>query len=249
MTPEEQIAFEMLSKQAEAEQLKRIDAENRISSMSGFTAGKEPNIIEYQLDVSPTLDRIYHLLSGHILKRLPNGGEKWEEPNDDRLKILSDYGVKQIMNLLSFYINPNTLLSNFDEDQIYWKTRDFGIELSDLIFNRYEFFFFYPSPEELLDTYKPFVERLNMNIDEQELYFKCVQWSREELQMKFRHYPMLIQVLVDTVHATLLRALRGQERESLRKQYNIHQSLNGTQPLNYIPPQQKSSIFKPSTWK
>lgn len=236
MTPQEQIEFEIMTKNAQAEQLRRMDAENKVSQMSGFQAGKEPNIIEYQLDVSPTLDRIFHLLSGHVVMRKDNK-EYWEEPKDDRLKILSEYGVKQIMNLLSFYINPNTLLSNFEEEQIYWKTKDFGIELADLMFNRYEDFFFYPTPEELLEKYWPIVKAKRMNISEQEMYFKCVQWSREELQMKFRHYPILIQVLTDTIHATLLRALKGEERESLRKQYNIHQSLNGPQPLNYQTPQ------------
>jgi hypothetical protein len=238
---QEQFEYEKIIKQVEQEQLRRIDAENKISQMSGFNSGKEPNIIEYQLDVSPTLDRIYHLLSGHIVIK-DIKGERWEEPKDDRLKILSDYGVKQIMNLLSFYINPNTLLSNFDEDQIYWKTRDFGIELADLIFNRYEDFFFYPSPEELYETYYPIVKSKQFNINDQELYFKCVQWSRDELQMKFRHYPILVQVLVDTVHATLLRALNGEERESLRKQYNIHQNLNGPQLQDYAP--QKTGFFK-----
>ena len=144
------------------------------------------------------------------------------------------------MNIVSFYINKNTLLSNFDEETIFWKVKDFGTELADLIFNRYEVFFYYPTPEELYEKYLPIAKRDNANISETELYNKCIQWSREELQSKFRHYPMIILALVDSVHATFLRALNGEERTSLRKQLNIHQSLNDNNMFNQ---QQKKGGF------
>lgn len=248
MTPEDEQAFLVMQQQVQLEQAKRMEAETKVSQMSGFEAGKEPNIIEYQLDISKTLDRIYHQLSGHVIKILPNGAEKWEEPSDDRLKILSDYGVKQIMNLLSMYISPDTLLANLTEDQVYWITLDFGVELIDLMYCRYELFYSYPSPEELFDKYKPIVKENNLNISDHELYFKCVQWSREELQMKFRHFPMQVNMIIHKVFINLTRAINGEERESLRKQYNIHQSLQGPQPLHYTNPAQKPSLFKPSTW-
>jgi len=246
MTSEQeyQDAIRNMSLRLEAEQNAKIEAQNKISQMSGYNAGKEPNIIEYQLDISPTLDRIYHQLSGHILVHIAGGGDKWEEPKDDRLKILSDYGVKQIMNLLSMYISTDTLLSNLTEEQVYWISYDFGIELADLMFNRYEVFYSYPSPEDLFDLYKPIIKKDNLNITDKELYFKCVQWSREELQMKFRHYPMQVLMITNKVFINLTRAIKGQERESLRKQYNIHQSLTGN-PIDNI---KQPTLTKPSTW-
>ena len=42
------------------------------------------------------------------------------------------------MNIMAFYLNRNTILSNYDEETINWKILDFGNELADLIFNRYE---------------------------------------------------------------------------------------------------------------
>ena len=42
------------------------------------------------------------------------------------------------MNIMSFYLNRNTILSNYDETTINWKVYDFGYELVDLIFTRYE---------------------------------------------------------------------------------------------------------------
>lgn len=220
-------AIEMREKELEAERLRRMTAENNLSQMSSFNTTKDSTMMEYQLDLDKELDRIYHLLSGHVVSTDPiTRNVRWEEPEDDRLKIFSDYGVKQIMNIISFYINRNTLLSNYDEETIYWKVKDFGIELHDLIFNRYEAFFYYPSPEELFDKYKRVAEEKGIKMTEAELYAKCVQWSREELQSKFRHYPMIILALIDSVHTTFLRAMNGEERRSLRKQIQIHESLN-----------------------
>ena len=215
----------IMQEQIQSAQLGRMKAENNLAKISEFAPIKEPNIIEYQLDVTPILDRIYHLLSGHQIKRLPNGAEVWAEPDDDRLKILTDYGVKQIMQLLSFYINPNTLLTNLDELQVSQETHDFGEELADLMFCKYEYFFYYPSPETLFNKYKPLVEQNKLNINDKELYEKCVDWSNQELQLKFRHFPMIWLALSDSVHKTLLRALKGEERNSLRKQMLIHQSM------------------------
>lgn len=247
----------MMKRELDAERIRRMGIENDFQS-SQMEQQSKLNIVEFQLDLNKELDRIYHLLRGDIIEIDSDGNEKWKEPDDDRLKILSDYGVKQIMNIVYFYINKNTLLSNYDETTIYWKVRDFGIELSDLIFNRYEAFFSYPSVEELFNSSwdlikknpKEFAHLIddNGNIDVDTLYKKCLLWSKEELQSKLRHYPIIILSLVDSVHTTFLRALNGEERESLRKQMSIIQSLNsGTQLDNARA--SKFSVFKPSTWK
>lgn len=231
MNEEYQRAVEILSKEYEQEKIKRMNLENQYSQVSAFSSNTQSNnFVAYQLDLSEELDRIHHLLSGHILEKSNNGGDKWTEPEDDRLKIFSEYGVKQIMNIISFYINKNTLLSNYDEETIKWKVRDFGIELSDLIFGRYEVFFSYPSPEELFDKYSNIARVLNVDLTDEEIYSKCVEWSNQEMQSKLRHYPMILLSIVDSVHSTYLRALKGQERTSLRQQTMIHQSSTSNNP-------------------
>lgn len=247
MNNEEQQLLEQLATQVQREQNLRMQAENKISEMSGYSAGKEPNIVQYQLDVSPTLDREYHLLSGHILITHSDGNEEWVEPKDDRLKILSPYGVKQIINLMSRYISPDMLLSNLKEEQIYNITKVFGEELADLLYCRYEYFFYAPSPEELFEKYKPLVSNHKLDINDKELYMMCVKWSREELLMKTRHYPMLIHSLTHKVFVNLLRALNGKERDSLRKQYNVHQNLSNPNDMGLATPQKRGlfgGVFK-----
>lgn len=238
--------MESMQKELDQEKIARMQLQNQNAQNSAFPPMKDQNLVEYQLDLKEELDRIYHLLSGHLLTVDNDGNEIWVEPSDDRLKIFSDYGVKQIMNIVSFYINRNTLLSNYDDKTIIWKIRDFGTELADLIFNRYEVFFHYPTPEDLFEKYLPIVKKNHVDISEKELYWKCVQWSKEELQSKLRHYPMICLSLVDSVHSTYLRAYRGEERTSLRKFLHVSQSANQEQPLNVAKP--RFSLTKPSTW-
>jgi hypothetical protein len=248
VNPNIQRIINLLQKDADLERTKRMGYENDLAQISAFSPIKEPNLVEYQLDLKEELDRIFHLLSGHIIIINEDGSEIWEEPDDDRLKIFSDYGVKQIMNIISFYVNRNTLMSFYDADTILWKIKDFGNELNDLLFNRYEVFFHYPTPEELFDLYLPIVKERDINIDEDELYTKCVQWSKEELQQKIRHYPMMILALIDTIHSTYNRALGGKERQSLRERLNISQ--NATQITDNYPTQENKSrkLWNPKTW-
>lgn len=52
--------------------------------------------------------------------------------------ILNDFGISELMRILSNYINRNTILSNYDEDTIREKLYDLGNELTDLIYLKYE---------------------------------------------------------------------------------------------------------------
>lgn len=263
MNEEDIRTLKSMERELEEEKIRRMGIENRYSrDMNANFEGMDnqnKNIVETQLDLQNELDRIHHLLKGDVLEVIENN-EVWVEPKDDRLKILSDYGVKQIMNLVYFYINKNTLLSNYDEDTIFWKVRDFGIELSDLIFNRYEAFFSYPSIEELYEKsmrtirnnptkFPTFIIQLENGksiLNEELIYTRCVQWSKEEMQSKLRHYPTIVMALVDSVHSTFLRALNGEERESIRKQMYIHASMSSNVSENQ--PTNKFKLTKPSTW-
>lgn len=224
---------ENLSKQLEIERTQKANLQNQLNQSSLVTGGKEQNVIELQLNVENILDKCYHLLSGHEVKINSENNEYWGEPDDDRLKTFSNYGIKQVMNLLSMYININTLMAFYDAETIKWKVKDFGIELSDLFTNRYEALLYYPSPEELFEKYKPIVQEQGLNIDDEKLYQKCVQWSEEELSAKENLLPIICWGLIDMVHSTYTRAYAGKERQSLGERgININQSSNGEPVFN-----------------
>jgi len=77
------------------------------------------------------------MLRGDRIK-FKDGQMIWIPPVSDNEKRLNDYGVGEIMRILSMYLNRNTILSNYDEDTINWKVLDFGKEITDLFFMKYE---------------------------------------------------------------------------------------------------------------
>lgn len=233
----------LLNREVEQLKIDKISLQNQQNQTSNFqsASGNKDNLAELQLELEKDLLKIAHALKGDVLVII-DGNEIWQEPKDDRYRTLTDYGVKELINLLQIYTSKNILLSFYDDEIVKWKVRDFGVELADLIFNRMEDFFYYPTPEELYEKYRPYVE----NLEEEELYKKCIQWSREEMQKKFRSYPLIVMSLIDFVDASYRRAIRGEERDSLRKMMHISQTANQNIDPKYQP--EKASLFKVSTW-
>ena len=100
--------------------------------------GQQDNLIVWQLELDNILERIEHLLRGDIIKEDGRGGITYTKPTDKRLIILNEYGVQMIMNFISFYLNRNTILSNYKEERVFEILHDLGYELSDLVYINYE---------------------------------------------------------------------------------------------------------------
>jgi len=76
-----------------------------------------------------------------------------------------------------------------------------------------------------------------------------------DTEYKQKHFEMIVMNITDQVEAAYLRALGGQERESLRRNIQVTQSGNfGTHPGMYPSPQgvsrpqQSGSKFNPMNW-
>lgn len=184
--------------------LKSQDPRNS-ASQSYFQSQNNPNLIQWQLELDSILERVEHLLRGDKPK-FKNGNMTWQPAKDKKEKVLNDFGVSEIMKILSMYLNRNTILSNYDEPTINYKVYDFGMEIADLFYLKYE----------------------AMGLDDLE---------------KRKLYPMLVRMLVDTIHSSYLRALHGGERESLREARQITQT-EGLNPngMGGMYPQERSLI-------
>lgn len=243
ISPEVAGYMQQLSAALEYEKTKRMEIQNALGNISSVEAtggNKERNIIEFQLGLQEDKDQIFHLLSGHEIKIGEDNNEHWVEPDDDRLKIFSIYGVKRVMNLLSMYVNRNKLLSCHSLEDIKQMTMDFAEELSDLFTNHYEELLYYPSPEDLFERYKPIVKKENLEIDEEELYQKCLLWSEEELRSKEKHLSIICMAIIHMIYDTYMRALKGGERKSLGERgINISQNTGGGFTPELTPTRQK----------
>lgn len=214
-----------IEKQRSGEMVKAHNAQQSL-----FNQENEENLIKWQLDMREDLDRLYHLLKGDILKEDADGEVDYAEPENPDLKPFNEFGVQLLMNIMSFYLNRNTILSNYDLNTIEWKIYDFGICVSDLIFNRYD---------EMMLTLDP----KEHTTEEIELHIKN----------KLKMFPIIVQELVDTVHSAYLRAYNGGERESLRTARSVTQSISdGSNRYNtgggMYSPQPQRRLLKPWTW-
>ena len=64
----------------------------------------------------------------------------WKTNPNTEKRIFNDYGVQEILRTLSLYINRNTILADYEPEEINNKVYDFGKEINDLIFMKYEEF-------------------------------------------------------------------------------------------------------------
>ncbi len=118
------------------------DKNNKLADISGayssFQQNQDQNLIVWQLELDNILERIEHLLRGDIVEEDAEGNIVYKTPEDTDLIVLNDYGVKLIMNVISFYLNRNTILSRYNEERIMNILYDLGIELADLIYISYD---------------------------------------------------------------------------------------------------------------
>lgn len=108
------------------------------ASASMYGGIQDSNLIVFQLELDNILERIEHLLKGDVIREDEEGNVVYSVPEDDSLIVLNDYGVQLIMNIISFYLNRNTILSNYKIERIYEILFDLGNELADLVYINYE---------------------------------------------------------------------------------------------------------------
>lgn len=107
------------------------------SQTSAFATQKDENLIRWQLELNDILERAEHILRGDVPK-YQNGVLIWvKNPFPDK-NPLSEWGVQEVMKILSMYINRNTILSDYDNTEINYKVFDFGRRVNNLFFMRYD---------------------------------------------------------------------------------------------------------------
>ncbi len=111
---------------------------NASVTASAFGTQQDNNLIVWQLELDNILERIEHLLKGDVIEEDDEGNVSYVEPKNKDLIVLNNYGVQLIMNIISFYLNRNTILSNYRQERIYEILYDLGFELSDLVYINYE---------------------------------------------------------------------------------------------------------------
>lgn len=242
------------------------DARNFASNTLVSGQGLNQNLIQWQLELDSILERVEHMLRGDKPKFI-NGSLIFIAPENDEDRIFTDFGVSEIMRVLSMYLNRNTILSNYDEETINWKILDFGNDISDLIYLKYEMMFSIPTFEqsakkllavEVIHTPEGYAvvtgegEQVELQLLGQEHIQKIKAEQRKQSLEKRKLYPIIVRELVDCVHSAYLRALNGGERLSLHESRSVSQNetiMPGVQfNMNGQPVMRERSMLNPMRW-
>lgn len=250
----EQQDYEELGSHAQITQMANKSAADSAVASQYYVEEKEKGIVDIQLEVDSIKADIYHLLKqDRLVLDKATGQTDWKEAQD-KDRSLTDWGVERIMQTIHFYINKNTLLTNFDEKQIKQIMYTFMKEINDLVLLKYEYLFREPTFDECKDIIKAKVDtRKKMKMftlevlgkipDEEQitkdLMFEFEKTIEEEMNKiklekrkeKIREYGLLIAQLEVIVYATLNRAFRGEERGSIRRHTQISELIGGRSPL------------------
>jgi len=250
MTPEEtEIAMQQASIGGAVGQQAQASA-----AAQYYVQEQEKNLAETQLEVESIALRINHLLKQDVMKPTEDGRTEWIALPDQKQRALTDWGVDRIMQIVHFYINKNTLLSNFDETQINRIMLRFCVELNDLVLLKYQILFREPTFEECKTILKTRLEDhkqikmysrevLGLEVNEEEIRLevlkeienkveKEIQKIKEEQRKeKLREYGLLMAQLEAMVYATYNRAFRGEERGSIRRHTNISEIIGSRSPM------------------
>lgn len=244
----------------------QTDARNYASNTLVSGQGLNQNLIQWQLELDSILERVEHMLRGDKPKFV-NGSLIFIAPDNDEDRIFTDFGVSEIMRILSMYLNRNTILSNYDEETINWKILDFGNDISDLIYLKYEMMFSIPTFEqsskkllgvEVMNTPEGYAvvtnegEQVQLQLLGQEHIQKIKAEQRKQSLEKRKLYPIIVRELVDCVHSAYLRALNGGERLSLHESRSVSQNetiMPGVQfNMNGQPVMRERSMLNPMRW-
>lgn len=220
---------------------------------------KERGMIGEQLDVNEILDRVHHLLQGHIVRRDEKTGTSyWAEPENNDQKVLTEHGVNYLMGAIQWYLNKNTLLSNYDEQVINNKMLDLSITLIDNMFMEYDKMFLQPT---LLECEKELQDRLQKKLEQREFRANIMKNNfdadkeaekllkeiepridnelesirQQKVKNKLKRFESLMRFVQDTIHSAYMRAWKGQERTTLRQHIHVSET------KGMIPQEQRRS--------
>lgn len=108
------------------------------SKTTAFQYNPNDNLVKWQLELNDILDRTEHILRGDIVIVDGRGGTDWKPNEKPEQNPLNDYGVAEFMRVLSMYLTRNTILGNYTREEIDDILYDFGRELNNLYFMKYE---------------------------------------------------------------------------------------------------------------
>lgn len=125
-----------LMNRANTAETKNVELQQAMTSLS--TEKMDGNFLHHQISSQELLEKLEHFYRGDFQGENEVGDIVWKkQPNND-LVTFNEYGVTSLMEIITKYIDKNTLLSNYTEKRIYEIIRDLGNDLILFMLCNYE---------------------------------------------------------------------------------------------------------------
>ena len=99
---------------------------------------KKDNFLHHQLSTDEMIEKLEHFYRGDYTGPDANGDIVWKTQENKDLITLNEFGVTSLMEIITKYIDKNTILSYYSETRIYEIMADIGDEMVLFIVCNYE---------------------------------------------------------------------------------------------------------------
>lgn len=257
----------------QAQQLKSKDPRS-FASNSFIAGGYSDNLIQWQLELDTILERIEHMLRGDK-PTWTNGSIIWSKPEETYLLKMEELPedlskeeekiVKTINYKIGLDLKTISKQTGFTEMQLRLilckleKKKIIKVE-DNIIFNErgvaeiMRLLSNYVNRNTILSNYGEDIineKMLDLGNEVTDLiYLKYEDFGLNNLE-KRKLFPIIVRQLVDICHSSYLRALHGEERESLREARTVNQNEvfpNGGININTGMANKERGLLNPMRW-
>lgn len=99
---------------------------------------KDDNFLHHQISTDEMLEKLEHFYRGDFQGEDENGDIVWKAQTDKDLVTFNDFGVTSLMEIVTKYIDKNTILSYYTSERIYEILADIGEDLVLFLLCNYE---------------------------------------------------------------------------------------------------------------
>lgn len=114
---------------------KNADLNRVVSGLN--TEKKDANFLHLQISTEEMLVKLENFYRG-LRKTMVDGEIKWVAPQNKDLVTFNEHGVTSMMEIVSKYIDRNTILSDYREERIYEIIGDLGDDLTLFLLCNYQ---------------------------------------------------------------------------------------------------------------
>ena len=113
-----------------------VELTNALSGMS--MQKRDENFLHHQISPDDMLEKLEHFYRGDYQGIDENGDMAWLAQDDKDLKTFNEFGVTSLMEIITKYIDKNTILSFYSSQRIYEILADLGDDLILFLLCNYE---------------------------------------------------------------------------------------------------------------